>query len=120
MHTVSSSSRLPDIGVSARAWSSNGESKWYVPRRIALGGDIENGFSFFAASVSQHPGCWQRALTHSIGNFIGGCAWRRFSPARLRADEPFALAAPAQRAGARAAQRGKGVIDSIAALREDG
>jgi hypothetical protein len=120
MHIVSSSSRLPDAGVSARAWSSNGESKWYVPRRIALGVDIENGSIFFAASVSQQPGCWRRALTHSIGNFIGGRAWRRFHPRESAPMSLSRLPAPARRAEARAAQRGKGVIDSIAALREDG
>jgi hypothetical protein len=82
--------------------------------------NIENGSSFFAASVSQQPGCWQRAITQSIGNFIGSCAWRRF---HLRDSAPVSLPrlpAPARRAGARAAQRGNRVIDSIAALREDG
>jgi hypothetical protein len=120
MHIVSSSSRLPDTGVSARAWSSNDESKWYVPLRIALGGDIANGSIFFAASVSQQPGRWQRALTQSIGNFIGGCAWRRFRQPESAPASLSRLPAPARRAGARAAQRGKGVIDSIGMLREDG
>jgi hypothetical protein len=111
------------MGVSARAWSSNGESKWYVPRRIALDVGIAKGSSFLAASVSQQPGCWQRALTQSIDNFIGGFPSRRFHTRESAQVSLSRLPAPARRAGACAAQRGKRskrVIDSIAALREDG